>query len=124
MPPKARFYNCDRCPSYCCSYLHIHVTKRDLVRIAKHLGLSEDAVRQRYTREGETARQTALRHKKDEHYGSACQFLDKATRGCRIYEARPAICRLYPDSPRCGYYDFLSFERKIQGDPDWVATTS
>ena len=39
------------------------------------------------------------------------------------YKARPAICRSYPGSGRCGYYDFLSFERRAQDDPEWVATT-
>lgn len=124
MPRKTRLYNCERCPAYCCSYENIHVTKRDIQRIARHLGVSEAEIRDKYTKEGETERQTALRHRKDEHFGSACQFLDRTSRSCRIYQARPAICRLYPDSARCGYYDFLSFERRVQGDPDWVATTS
>ncbi len=123
MPRTTRLHNCERCPAYCCSYENIHVTRRDIQRIARHLGLTEDAVRRKYTKEGETERRTALRQKKDEHYGSACGFLDRETRGCRIYQARPEICRLYPGSARCGYYDFLTFERRVQGDPDWVATT-
>jgi hypothetical protein len=40
-----------------------------------------------------------------------------------VYEARPGVCRKYPDTPRCGYYDFLTFEREQQGDPDYIATT-
>jgi hypothetical protein len=30
---------------------------------------------------------------------------------------------LYPDGKRCGYYDFLKFEREQQGDPEFIATT-
>lgn len=121
--PKPR-YNCERCPAYCCSYAFIHVTKRDLQRIAKHLGLSEAEVHKLHTKRGQSQGRTALRHKNDPHFGSVCRFLDGETRACRIYEARPAICRSFPATARCGYYDFLTFERRTQGDPDWIATTS
>jgi hypothetical protein len=30
------------------------------------------------------------------------------------------VCRDYPNGSRCGYYDFLKFERKHQDDPDFV----
>jgi len=42
---------------------------------------------------------------------------------CTIYEARPGVCRKYPDSNRCGYYEFLKFEREQQGDEEMVALT-
>ena len=61
--------------------------------------------------------------KKDEHFGRACRFLDPKARRCTIYKARPTICRQFPAERRCGYYDFLMFERKHQNDPDLVATT-
>ena len=50
-------------------------------------------------------------------------FLDKETRNCTIYEGRPKICREFPTQKRCGYYEFLIWEREVQDDPDWVATT-
>jgi Fe-S-cluster containining protein len=50
-------------------------------------------------------------------------FLDQDKRRCTIYEARPAVCRKYPDSTHCGYYDFLKFEREQQGDDEIVAVT-
>jgi hypothetical protein len=31
------------------------------------------------------------------------------------------VCRAYPDTSRCGYYDFLKFEREQQGDPEFIA---
>jgi hypothetical protein len=50
-------------------------------------------------------------------------FLDQETRACTIYEGRPKICREFPTQARCGYYEFLKFERDNQDDPNWVATT-
>jgi len=35
-----------------------------------------------------------------------------------------AICRSYPGDGRCGYYDFLSAERRHQEDPELVAVTN
>jgi Fe-S-cluster containining protein len=49
-----------------------------------------------------------------------CQFLDTEERRCTIYHARPAVCREYPDSKRCGYYDFLASERRRQCDPEFI----
>ena len=64
-----------------------------------------------------------LRHKKDHIFESTCMLFDQDKRRCTVYESRPGVCRQYPDSPRCGYYDFLTFEREQQGDPDYVALT-
>ena len=50
-------------------------------------------------------------------------FLDQEKRQCTIYDARPGVCRIFPESSRCGYYEFLKFEREQQGDPDYVALT-
>ena len=40
-----------------------------------------------------------------------------------VYEARPGVCRKYPESSRCGYYEFLKFERSQQDDPEFNALT-
>ena len=37
-----------------------------------------------------------------------------------IYEARPDVCREFPNGKKCGYYDFLKFERKHQDDEDFI----
>ena len=42
------------------------------------------------------------------------------TRRCTVYEARPEVCRAYPGGSHCGYYNFLSFERRVQEDPDHI----
>ena len=64
-----------------------------------------------------------LRHKKDHVFESVCTFFDRDKRRCTVYEARPAVCREYPDTSRCGYYEFLRFERVQQGDEEWIALT-
>jgi Fe-S-cluster containining protein len=121
--PKKRFH-CERCPAYCCSYPIIRLTKADLRRLAKHLGLSLERTVKKFTKpEDGKKKQRIMRHRKDEHYGSVCRFLDRETRGCTIYEARPEICRDFPGTKRCGYYDFLTFERTLLKDRDHVATT-
>ncbi len=117
-PPKA-FFNCDKCPSYCCSYELIEVTDADLARLAKHFEMTEAQAEKKLTHLVEGQR--SLRHQKDEHYGSICQFLDLQTRRCTVYGARPSICREFPGTARCGYYDFLMSERRSQEDPEFVS---
>ncbi|MFQ5772891.1 MAG: YkgJ family cysteine cluster protein [Kiloniellaceae bacterium] len=123
MSPPTASYSCARCPAYCCSYARIVVKKRDLERLAKHHGLGVEEARAKFTKRGHEDGEIVLRHKKDEHFGTVCRFLDRKTRRCTVYKARPVICRDFPGGRRCGYYDFLSFERRTQEDPDWISTT-
>ena len=115
--PK-QHYDCAQCPAYCCSYDRIIVNKRDLNRLARHFDIDPETAARRFTKtvEGEQV----LRHQKDSIYGSICMFLDLTTRRCTIYEARPGVCHEYPDRPRCGYFEFLRWERKHQDDPNFV----
>ncbi len=123
MGKKSKFkYDCDQCPAYCCSYEHIGVTKKDIKRLARHHGLGVDKARAKFTKKGAEKGERVLRHRRDEVYGSVCRFLDQETRQCTIYDARPGICRDFPGMKRCGYYDFLVFERELQEDPEFVAT--
>jgi Fe-S-cluster containining protein len=64
-----------------------------------------------------------IRHRNDEHFGSVCRFLNRKTRACSIYAVRPKICSDFPGTRRCGYYDFLTFERRLLKDSDHVAVT-
>lgn len=114
------FYSCERCPAYCCSYDRIVVTDADIRRLARHFRLSVAVAREQLTKRGEEKGERVLRHHKDHVYKSVCRFLDRETRRCTVYEARPEICRDYPGSSRCGYYDFLSFERNAQEDPEFI----
>lgn len=116
-------YDCKKCPAYCCSYDLLEVDKRDITRLARHFDVSYAEAELRFTKYDRAEKVRSLRHQKDEHFGTICALLDPKTRRCTVYEARPGICRAYPDSPRCGYYDFLKFEREHQGDDTFVAST-
>lgn len=122
LPIKKKLYDCLKCPAYCCSYDRIIVEKRDVARLARHFDLPPETVMKRFlkTVEGEQV----LRHQKDKHFGSICMFMDTKARRCTIYEARPSVCREYPDRPRCGYYDFLKWEREFQEDEDFIPMRS
>ena len=111
-------FDCSKCPAYCCSYDQIGVTKRDLLKIARHFGISYKQAEKRYTKSSPIG--PVFRRKKDHIFKHVCQFLDSETRRCTIYDARPAVCREYPDSLRCGYYDFLAAERRRQDDPEFI----
>lgn len=119
----AKGYDCLKCPGYCCSYPLIGLTKRDVQRLGRHHGLEFEAAREKFTEEA-YGRKYVMRRQKDKHFGKICQFFDTTERRCTIYEARPAVCRDYPNKASCGYYDFLVFEREAQEDPDFVAVTN
>jgi hypothetical protein len=111
-------FNCLRCPAYCCSYDRIEVTKRDITRLAKHFQVSFETAKARYTKIAYGER--VLRQQQDHIYKKVCMFLDTEKRRCTIYDARPGVCREYPDSLRCGYYDFLASERRRQCDEEFI----
>jgi len=119
-------YDCSKCPAYCCSYPRIVVSDSDLSRLAAHFEVSEKQAESRFTRhyrfedEKEKIDERILRHQKDHIYKSVCGFLDVETRRCTIYEARPSVCREFPNGKTCGYYQFLKFERKQQGDKTFI----
>ena len=115
-------YDCSRCPAYCCTYARIGVTPRDIARLAARFAVTVEEATRRFTQKGYEKGERILRHRKDEIFGTACRFLDKETRKCTIYEHRPSICRAYPATRRCGYYEFLKFERNAQEDPELAVT--
>ena len=116
-------YSCAKCPAYCCTYTEIEVTTRDIERLARHFGLEYAQAEERFTKADTKKQIRLLRHKKDRIFDSTCMMLDQEKRRCTIYDARPGVCRKYPDSSRCGYYEFLKFERAQQGDEELVALT-
>ena len=123
VPVKKPQYSCLKCPGYCCSYAEIEITRRDIARLARHFGIAYEQAEMRYTKADPKRGIRMLRHRKDHIFESTCMLFDQDKRRCTVYEARPGVCRAYPDVPRCGYYDFLSFEREQQGDPEYIAQT-
>ena len=116
-------YSCAKCPAYCCTYTEIEVTTRDIERLARHFGLEYAQAEERFTKPDVKKNVRLLRHKKDKIFDSTCMMLDQEKRRCTISDARPGVCRKYPDSSRCGYYEILKFERAQQGDEELVALT-
>ena len=121
-PKQSVQYNCAKCPGYCCSYPVIALTKYDIERLAKYFGVTPEVAEKRFTKAAH-GHKRIFRRKLDEHFGMICRFFDQEKRCCGVYEARPAICRSFPGAGRCGYYDFLSFERRTQNDPEFVSYT-
>ena len=78
--PKS-YYDCVDCPAFCCSvYERVQVTPRDIRRLAKYFGVTEEVATVRYTKMYEKER--VLRRKRDALFGQACQFINPETRGC------------------------------------------
>jgi len=123
-PPRIQ-YDCQQCPGYCCSYPRIEVKDADVKRLAKHFGIEAEEAARRFTRiyRDDEDEERILKHRKDAIYGSICRFFDTKARRCTVYAARPAVCRQYPNGSKCGYYDFIRFERKHQDNPDFIPLT-
>jgi uncharacterized protein len=119
--PKNK-YDCTSCPGYCCSYDRIEVKDADVKRLAKHFDLSVADAEKKFTRvyKAPEGAERILKHQKDEVYGTICRFFHLVERRCTIYTARPSVCREYPNGTKCGYYDFIKFERKHQGDESFI----
>ena len=115
-------YDCSQCPGYCCSYDRIAVSENDIARLAKHFELPVADARERFTYHyvAGDVDERLLRRKKDTVFKGVCRFFDTDERRCTVYEARPNVCRRYPYGLKCGYYDFLKFEREQQGDEDFI----
>ena len=90
----------------------------DVRRLAKRFGMEPEAAEKRFTKKAADGTRI-MRHKVDEVFPTACQFLDQETRACTVYEHRPKICRDFP-THRCGYYDFMMWEREQQDDDEFV----
>lgn len=115
-------YDCATCPGYCCSHSRIAISEYDIARLAKHFDLSPAEAKQKFTYNYQTKEvdEQILRHKKDHIYKTVCRFFDTDERRCTVYEARPNVCRKYPYGNRCGYHEFLKFEREHQGDDEFI----
>lgn len=118
--PKNK-YDCSKCPGYCCSYPRIEVTDSDLERLAKHLKLGVLETARKHTKMYDKD-ERILRRQKDEIYGTICGFFDTEARRCTVYEGRPDVCRDYPNKTKCGYFEFIKFERSQQEDKTYLPT--
>jgi hypothetical protein len=102
------------------------VTRRDLKRLAAHFGIGFNKAKAKFVVKNDEKEKEhgefKMRRKADEYFGRICRFFDTEKRCCTVYKVRPATCRSFPGG-RCGYYDFLSHERRTQEDPDLITLT-
>jgi len=112
-------YDCDKCVAYCCSiYERVQVTPKDLRRLAAHFNVTTEVAGARFSKLN--GKERILRRRADRLFGQACMFLNQESRKCTIYNARPNVCREFPDDSRCAYFDLIEWERKQQDDPDVI----
>lgn len=112
-------YDCDKCVAYCCSiYERVQVTAKDTRRLATHFKVTPETAALRFTKLN--GKERILRRRADRLFGQACMFLNQESRKCTIYDARPDVCREFPDDSRCAYFDLIEWERKQQNDPDVI----
>lgn len=107
-------FDCTKCPGYCCSYDSTAVTRKDITRLADHFGMTHRQAKKKFTAKLIPS-ERSLKQKPDDKFKKICIFFDTKKRQCSVYDARPAVCRKYPYGNSCGYFDYLQFERKLQG---------
>jgi Fe-S-cluster containining protein len=88
--------SCVPCFNDCCRDLNQYLTPYDILRIKTHLGISSGDFLAQFTRRhtGQESGLPVITLKTDPASGFRCPFVH--SEGCRIYENRPASCRLYP----------------------------
>ena len=79
--------------SNCCvsrgSYGYVYLSKKDLIKIAKHLNVSINLFKKKYCGYSD-----GYLHLKEIYVNGNCQFLEN--KKCSIYAARPIQCRTWP----------------------------
>jgi Fe-S-cluster containining protein len=82
--------NCRSCVHKCCSqpYDWVFLTSQEISRLKTASGLSEEefVTKRENSNNGHVFRTLNL----------PCRFLNSETGECRVYEARPLVCRLFP----------------------------
>lgn len=84
------------CFTECCRDLNLMLTPYDILRLARHLGLSTSAFLDQYTdvvvAEGSPLPSVVLKMRENER--RTCPFVLPG--GCQVYPHRPSACRTYP----------------------------
>lgn len=88
----------------CCKQMTPTFTSKDVNRISKHLKMSAQDFREKWLyldRNGDWMNKT-----------TPCQFLDKKTNMCGIYEVRPADCAGFPHLTRKKMTDYMQWHKQ------------
>lgn len=89
----------------CCKTMSPTFTNADLKRISAHLGMSVDAFKEKWL----------FFDKKDKDWMNVkqpCQFLDKKSNMCTIYEVRPADCAGFPHLSKKKAVDYMHVHKQ------------
>lgn len=86
------FYQCQRCTACCRWPGFVRITEQEIPRIAQHMGLSEDAFIQNYTRLTPQRSGLALIDNPD----GSCYFLNG--KDCTLQAAKPIQCIGFPNT--------------------------
>jgi uncharacterized protein len=81
--------DCRSCAN-CCKVAETDVTRRDIARLARYLGVTEQAFIEEYTTTSAFEQKEPILRRRD----NGCIFLDG--NDCTIYDARPDTCRDFP----------------------------
>jgi Fe-S-cluster containining protein len=81
--------DCTACGN-CCKTSTVHITERDIDRLARHFHLSPQRVIDGYTQPDQEEGGLNLKFTE----GEGCVFLEGTV--CSVYDARPDICQRYP----------------------------
>ncbi len=84
-------FNCQRCGICCQQADPIDLYPKDIRRLASHFGISEEEAIAEYTKP-HPGEPDILAFKAS----LPCRFYDAARKGCKIYAARPMVCRCSP----------------------------
>ena len=88
----------------CCKQMPPTVTSKDVNRISKYLRMSAQDFREKWLyldRNGDWMNKT-----------TPCQFLDKKTNMCGIYDVRPADCAGFPHLTRKKMTDYMQWHKQ------------
>ena len=110
--------DCGKCPGFCCRMAgYVEVSRQDIRRLAKFLGLTVRQFEERHIVEVTRKGEKLIKQDFD-----TCQFLG-SDRKCTVYAARPKDCREYvcwdqDDETVYGYASFVQYStaklRKIE----------
>lgn len=93
------FFKCEHCGECCTTFDDIAINKREIERLAEHLGISAEEFQNRYTKELMRDRDDEKIMEFGERHGYVslsvpCPF--HTNEGCSVYEFRPKSCAIFP----------------------------
>ncbi len=108
---------CERCGTCCATGNPIRLSQEDISLIARHLKIPLNKAIKKLTIP-DLARPGVLNFKKI----NPCKFYDPVQKGCKIYDARPWSCRIFPFIGIYGSEDQIKVHESCPGSVKAVKT--